>query len=40
VPKILKRIVPPKFPARDFVTVNFGAVAGGQIDCTTAISKW
>jgi hypothetical protein len=26
VPEILRRIVPPKFPARDFVITNFGAV--------------
>jgi polygalacturonase len=39
VPSILKRIVAPKFPARDFVITNFGAVAGGQMDCTAAISN-
>ncbi|MGO8836745.1 MAG: glycoside hydrolase family 28 protein [Limisphaerales bacterium] len=39
VPEILKRIVPPKFPARDFVITHFGAVAGGRMDCTTAISN-
>ncbi len=36
VPEILKRIVPPKFPARDFDVTQFGAVAGGQTNCTTA----
>jgi polygalacturonase len=37
-PKILKRIVPPKFPAQDFVITNFGAIADGTSDCTAAIS--
>jgi unsaturated rhamnogalacturonyl hydrolase len=37
VPLILKHIVAPTFPARDFVITNFGAVAGGQVDCTAAI---
>jgi unsaturated rhamnogalacturonyl hydrolase len=39
VPKILKRIVPPKFPKRDFVITDFGAVPGGTVDCTAAISN-
>jgi polygalacturonase len=39
VPKILKRIVPPKFPAHDFVITNYGAVADGKTDCTAAISN-
>jgi len=39
VPFILKQIVAPKFPARNFVITNFGAVAGGQTDCTAAISQ-
>ncbi|HEY5296527.1 MAG TPA: glycoside hydrolase family 28 protein [Verrucomicrobiae bacterium] len=39
VPKILKRIVPPKFPKRDFIITNFGAVADGKTDCTAAISN-
>jgi len=38
VPKILRRIVPPKFPAHDFFITNYGAVADGQMDCTAAIS--
>jgi polygalacturonase len=37
VPAILKRIVPPTFPARDFVVTDFGAVAGGRTDCTAAL---
>lgn len=36
VPEILNRIVPPKFPARDFDVTQFGAVAGGQTNCSTA----
>jgi polygalacturonase len=39
VPVILKKIVAPEFPARDFIITDFGAVAGGQVDCTVAISK-
>jgi polygalacturonase len=39
VPKILKRIVAPKFPKRDFVITNFGAVADGKTDCTAAIAE-
>ena len=39
VPPILDRIIAPTFPARDFVISNFGAVADGQTDCTTAISN-
>jgi polygalacturonase len=39
VPSILKQIVAPQFPARDFVITNFGAVAGGQTDCTAAIGN-
>ena len=39
VPAILDQIVAPKFPARDFVITNFGAVVDGQTDCTAAIRK-
>ncbi|HEY1718625.1 MAG TPA: glycoside hydrolase family 28 protein [Verrucomicrobiae bacterium] len=39
VPKILKRIVAPKFPKRDFVITDFGAVPGGKTDCTEAIAN-
>ena len=39
VPKILQRIVEPKFPKRDFAITGFGAVAGGKTDCTAAIAK-
>lgn len=36
VPAILKRIVPPVFPARDFVITEYGAVGDGTTDCTQA----
>ena len=36
VPQILKRIVPPTFPARDFDITKYGAVADGKADCTQA----
>jgi polygalacturonase len=39
VPVILARIQAPEFPARNFVITNYGAVAGGQTDCTAAIAK-
>jgi polygalacturonase len=39
VPEILKRIVPPQFPARDFDITQFGAVADGQTDASVAIAK-
>ena len=35
-PKILARIVPPRFPARDFDITQFGAVGDGVTDCTPA----
>ena len=38
VPDILDRIVPPKFPGRDFPITQFGAVAGGSADNTAAIT--
>jgi unsaturated rhamnogalacturonyl hydrolase len=37
--KILKRIVAPKFPKRDFIITNFGAIGDGTTDCTSAISN-
>lgn len=37
--KILKRIQEPKFPKRDFIITQFGAVADGKTDCTEAIAK-
>jgi len=39
VPEILQRIVPPVFPAKDFVITDFGAVADGTTDCTAAIAR-
>lgn len=36
VPDILSRIVPPVFPARDFVVTTFGATGNGTADCTEA----
>ena len=36
---ILARITPPQFPDRSFDIVKFGAVAGGEKDCTEAIGK-
>src|SRR2546425_721217 len=38
VPGILKRIVPPKFPAREFVVTKFGAVGDGTNDCSQAFA--
>ena len=35
--EIRKRIVPPTFPAHDFVITRHGAVADGKSDCTQAI---
>jgi hypothetical protein len=37
VPEILRRIVPPTFPDRDFDITRYGAQSGGVVDCTTAI---
>ena len=38
VPGILKRIVPPTFPARDFDITRFGAAGDGTTDCTAAFA--
>lgn len=38
VPEILARIVPPRFPQRDFPITSFGARADGR-DCSAAIAK-
>ncbi len=35
---ILKRIVPPTFPAKDFVITDYGAVGDGEKDCRAAIA--
>jgi polygalacturonase len=39
VPEILRRIVPPTFPARDFDVTQYGAVGDGRTDCTAAIRR-
>ena len=39
VPDILARIIPPVFPAQDFVITNYGAVGNGTSDCTAAFSN-
>ena len=39
VPEILKRIVPPTFPEREFDITKFGAIGGGTADCTRAFSN-
>ncbi len=36
VPSILRRIVPPTFPARDFKVTSYGAIGDGHTDCTAA----
>src|SRR3954451_13823450 len=37
--QIRSRIKAPKFPRRDFVITNFGAIGDGKTDCTAAIAK-
>jgi len=37
--EILARIVPPRFPSREFPVTRFGAVPDGTTDCTDAIRK-
>jgi polygalacturonase len=39
VPQILRRIKAPRFPKRDFPITRFGAVEGGQQDCTEAFRE-
>ncbi len=39
VPQILKRIVPPTVPERDFAITDYGAVPGGKDLCTDAFRK-
>jgi len=36
---ILKRIVPPQFPQRDFPVTRYGAKEGGTVDCTEAFRR-
>ena len=37
--EILSRIKAPKFPDKDFIVTDFGAVSGGAKDCTDAFKK-
>lgn len=37
--QILKKIVPPKFPARDFPVTSFGAKGDGKTDCSIAFTE-
>ena len=39
VPQILARIVPPKFPKKDFIITKYGAKADGKTDSTDAIRQ-
>ncbi len=39
VPQILKRIVPPTFPERNFSITDYGAIADGKTLCTDAIAN-
>ena len=39
VPDILRRIVPPTFPDRDFDVTRYGAQAGGAVDNTDGDSR-
>jgi len=37
--EIVRRIVVPTFPDRDFTITDFGAVPGGEIPCTEALRR-
>ena len=39
LPAILEHIVPPQFPAREFVVTNYGAIGDGKNDCSEAFKK-
>ncbi len=39
VPEILSRIIPPNFPAKDFIITDCGAIGNGQTDCTDAFKE-
>jgi polygalacturonase len=39
LPAILARIVPPRFPDRDFDVTTYGAVGNGTSDCTAAFAQ-
>ncbi len=38
LPGILNRIIPPRFPQRDFAVTQYGAVGDGTTDCTAAFA--
>jgi hypothetical protein len=37
VNEILARIVAPKFPDKDFIVTDFGAISDGHTDCRSSI---
>jgi polygalacturonase len=39
VPEILKEIVPPAFPDRNFTVTDFSAIGDGKTDCTESIRR-
>lgn len=39
VPQILGRMHDPEFPSRDFTITRFGAIPGGETDCTESIRQ-
>ncbi len=39
VPQILKKIIPPSFPDRNFVITDYGAPSDGKTLCTSAIAR-
>ena len=39
LPRLLKRIQAPSFPARDFNVTRYGAKADGKADCTGAFRQ-
>jgi polygalacturonase len=39
LPEILAKIVPPRFPARDFVVTDYGARSDGRTDCAPAFAE-
>jgi polygalacturonase len=39
VPGILRKVVPPSFPERNFLITDYGAIADGKTLCTQAIAR-
>ncbi len=39
MPEIARRIVPPRFPDKDFLVTQYGAKGNGDTDCTEAFKK-